>query len=71
MRIVFMRMMNKTQDIVPCNILNLTLYHSSLGVTTSKIMPLVGGLCHVQWTLTHWANMICPSLEDFVTYNRL
>ncbi len=27
-------------------------YHSSLGVITSKIMPLIGGLCHVQRTLT-------------------
>ena len=71
MRIVFMRMMNKTQDIVPHNIINSTWYHSSLGVTISKIMPLVGGLCHVQWTLTRWANMIFPSSEDFVTYNRL
>ncbi len=66
-----MRMMNKTQDIVPRNIINSTWYHSSLGVTTSKIMPLDGGLCHIQRTSTLWANMICPSLEDFVTYNGL
>ncbi len=66
-----MRMMNKTQDIVPHNIINSTWYHLSLEVTTSKIMPLVGGLSHVQRTLTRWASMICPSLEDFVTYNGL
>ncbi len=66
-----MRMMNKTQDIVPRNIINSTWYHPSLGVTTSKIMPLVGGLCHVQRTSTSCANMICPSSEDFVTYNGL
>ncbi len=34
-------------------------------------LPLVGGLCHVQQTLTSWVNMICPSLEDFVLYNEL
>ncbi len=27
-------------------------YHLSLGVITSKITPLIGGLCPVQWTLT-------------------
>ena len=48
-----------------------TEYHSSLGVTTSKIMPLIGGLCHVQRTSTSYANMICPSSEDFVLYNGL
>jgi hypothetical protein len=56
---------------VPNNIIkNPTWYHSSLGVTTSKNMPLVGGLCHIQRTSpvrTPW----CPSSEDFVTYNGL
>jgi hypothetical protein len=34
--------------------------YSSLGVTSSKIMPLVGGLCLVQRTSTSKVNMICP-----------
>jgi len=58
-----------------------------MGVTTSTIMPLVGGLCHVQRTSTLWANAPRrrtlsrttdfnplgqrPSSEDFVTYNGL
>ncbi len=33
--------------------------------------PLIGGLCHIQWTSTRWVSMICPSLEDFVSYNGL
>jgi hypothetical protein len=35
------------------------------------VLPLIGGLCHVQQTSPRWANMICPSSEDFVRYNRL
>ncbi len=29
-------------------------------------LPLVGGLCHVQRTLTIMGLNICPTLEDFV-----
>ncbi len=34
-------------------------------------LPLIGGLCHVQWISTCWVSMICPSLGDFATYNGL
>ncbi len=133
MRIVFMRMMNKTQNVMPHNIINLSditchwewpplkscssledfVMYNGLGParptwfaphqrtlsrttdfallgqhdfaphwrTSLRTMdfdllgqhdsPLVGGLCHVQWTSTRWVNMICPSLEDFVLYSRL
>ncbi len=31
-------------------------------------LPLIGGLCLVQQTSTAMASMICPSSEDFVSY---
>ncbi len=33
--------------------------------------PLIGALCYVQQTSTRRVSMICPSLEDFVSYNGL
>ncbi len=133
MKIVFMRMINKKQDVMPHNIINLSditrhwewpplkscplsedfvtysglwparptcfaPHRRTLSCTTDfdplgqhdfaphwrtlscttdfdqlgqHDLPLVGGLCHVQWTLTRWANMIFPSSEDFVLYNGL
>jgi hypothetical protein len=34
-------------------------------------LPLVGGLCLEQRTSTTRVSMICPSLEDFVSFNGL
>jgi hypothetical protein len=48
--------------------LNLCLVQRTSTTKGPNDLPLVGGLCLVQRTSTAMASMICPSSEDFVSY---
>ncbi len=71
MRIVFMRTINKTQDVMPCNIINLSDITRHWEWPPLKSCPFLEDFVTYNGLWPARPTWFAPPSEDFVTYNGL